>query len=107
MKIAVITGEESGDKLAASILRKLKNSTDKSIDLYGIGGKALDEIGIQKFHDISEINVMGIFEVLPKILQISKIINKILENQGKSCKYSIYILCNFVNFVNFEYYGNK
>ena len=76
MKIAVITGEESGDKLAASILRKLKNSTDNSIDLYGIGGKALDEIGIQKFHDISEINVMGIFEVLPKILQISKIINQ-------------------------------
>ena len=36
MKIAVITGEESGDKLAASILRKLKNSTDNSIDLYGI-----------------------------------------------------------------------
>ena len=79
MKIAVITGEESGDKLAASILRKLKNSTDNSIDLYGIGGKALDEIGIQKFHDISEINVMGIFEVLPKILQISKIINNTVE----------------------------
>ena len=79
MKIAVITGEESGDKLAASILRKLKNSTDNSIDLYGIGGKALDEIGIQKFHDISEINVMGIFEVLPKILQISKIINNTVK----------------------------
>ena len=79
MKIAIITGEESGDKLAASILKKLKNSTDNSIDLYGIGGKALDEIGIQKFYDISEINVMGIFEVLPKILQISKIINNTVE----------------------------
>ena len=79
MKIAIITGEESGDKLAASILKKLKNSTDNSIDLYGIGGKALDEIGIQKFYDISEINVMGIFEVLPKILQISKIINNAVK----------------------------
>ena len=75
MKIAVITGEESGDKLAASILRQFKNSIDKQVDLYGIGGKALDELGIQKFHDISEINVMGIFEVLPKVVQISRIIN--------------------------------
>lgn len=74
MKIAVITGEESGDKLAASILRKFKNSIDKEVDLYGIGGKALDDLGIQKFHDISEINVMGIFEVLPKVVQISRII---------------------------------
>jgi len=75
MKIVIITGEESGDKLAASILEKLKKSTDKTIEIYGIGGKALDEIGIKKFHDISEINVMGIFEVLPKLFKITKIIN--------------------------------
>ena len=37
------------------------------------------------------------------ILQISNLSKKILENQGKYCKKSIYILCNFVNIVN---YGN-
>jgi len=83
MKIVVITGEESGDHLGASLLIALEKIYDQKLDVYGIGGRALEERGLKKFYDISEINVMGIVEVIPKIFHIKKIINntvnKILE----------------------------
>ena len=83
MKIVVITGEESGDQLGASLLIALEKIYDQKLDVFGVGGKALEERGLKKFYDISEINVMGIVEVIPKIFHIKKIINntvdKILE----------------------------
>ena len=36
MKIAVITGEESGDKLAASAIKELKLQYKENIYLFGI-----------------------------------------------------------------------
>ena len=79
MKIAVITGEESGDKLAASAIKELKLQYKKNIHLFGIGGNALKKQGIDNLFDISEINVMGLIEVLPKVLKIKKIINKTVD----------------------------
>ena len=76
MKIVVITGEESGDYLGAALLSALEKFYDQKLDIYGIGGKALKRKGIKNFYDISEINVMGIVEVIPKIFQIKNIINK-------------------------------
>ena len=79
MKIAVITGEESGDKLAASAIRELKLQYRENIYLFGIGGNALKNQGIDNLFDISEINVMGLIEVLPKVIKINKIINKTVD----------------------------
>mgnify|MGYP001156697724 FL=1 len=79
MKIAVITGEESGDKLAASAIKELKLQYKKNIHLFGIGGNALKKQGIDNLFDISEINVMGLIEVLPKVLKINTIINKTVD----------------------------
>ena len=75
MKIVVITGEESGDYLGAALLNALEKFYDQKLDIYGIGGKALKSKGIKNFYNISEINVMGIIEVIPKIFHIKNIIN--------------------------------
>ena len=79
MKIVVITGEESGDYLGAALLSALDKFYNQKLDIYGIGGKALKRKGIKNFYDISEINVMGIVEVIPKIFQIKNIINKTIH----------------------------
>jgi len=83
MKIVIITGEESGDHLGASLVAALKKNYNQKLDIYGIGGKDLEKQGLKKFYDISEINVMGIIEVIPKIFHIRRIIknsvNKILD----------------------------
>ena len=43
MKIVVITGEESGDKLAASAIKELKEISNEPLKIYGIGGRALEK----------------------------------------------------------------
>ena len=70
MKIVIITGEESGDELGASLVDALRSSGLNEFELFGIGGSLLLERGMTNFHHIKEINVMGIIEVIPKILQI-------------------------------------
>ena len=79
MKLVIITGEESGDVLGASLMEALKKSYMKPIELYGIGGKELEKHNIKKFYNISDINVMGLIEVIPKIFKIKKIISQTVE----------------------------
>ncbi len=79
MKIVIITAEESGDELGASLVDALRSSGLNEFKLFGIGGSLLLERGMTNFHHIKEINVMGIIEVIPKILQIKKIINNVTE----------------------------
>ena len=79
MKIVVITAEESGDKLAASAIKELKRISNEPLKIYGIGGRALEKEGIQKFFDISDINVMGLIEVIPKIFKINQIIKSVVN----------------------------
>ena len=76
MKLVIITGEESGDVLGASLMDALKKSYLKPIELYGIGGKELEKHNIKNFYSISDINVMGLIEVVPKIFKIKKIISQ-------------------------------
>ena len=47
MKIVIITGEESGDELGASLVDALKESSLGKFELYGIGGSLLIKRGIQ------------------------------------------------------------
>ena len=79
MKLVIITGEESGDILGASLMSALKKIYMNPIDLYGIGGKELEKHNIKKFYNISEINVMGLIEVIPKVFKIKKIISTTVE----------------------------
>ena len=79
MKLVIITGEESGDVLGASLMDALKKSYLKPIELYGIGGKELEKHNIKNFYSISDINVMGLIEVVPKIFKIKKIISQTVK----------------------------
>ena len=67
MKIVIITGEESGDRLGAALMDSLKTLYKDDINLYGIGGNELKRHNIQNFFHFSDINVMGIIEVIPKL----------------------------------------
>ena len=80
MRIVIITGEESGDVLGASLVDALKESSINKFELYGIGGSLLLKRGIHNFHHINEISVMGIIEVIPKVRKINKIIPFIKKN---------------------------
>ena len=81
-KIFIVAGEVSGDQLGGILLKKLKTSNN-SINLYGIGGKNLIELGLKPIFSMDKISLMGLIEVLPKISELLSLIkftvNKIID----------------------------
>ena len=61
----VIAGEASGDMLGAGLVRGLRDLTGGLAQCVGIGGERMAEEGIESLFPISEMAVMGVFEILP------------------------------------------
>ena len=72
LRIGVIAGEESGQLLAADIIRHLEQQVGRPISLCGVGGSALAERGLNSLFDPEEIALMGISAVikaLPRLMR--------------------------------------
>ena len=81
-RIFIITGEPSGDKLAAKVILKLKQA-DKDIQFLSVGGEHLKALGIESLYDLKEITYLGFTKVLLNIFKIKRkineTVNKIIE----------------------------
>jgi len=77
-KIFILTGEPSGDKLASTIVLKLKSQNPK-IEYLSVGGTHLKKLGIESIFDLKEITYLGFTSVLLNIVKIKKQINKTVE----------------------------
>lgn len=64
LTIAVVAGEESGDLLAADLVRALARSSGREIRLIGIGGRHLQELGLRSLFDAGDIALMGVSAIL-------------------------------------------
>ncbi len=67
--IFLIAGESSGDFLGASLMRALR-SQRPDIEFIGVGGGRMAAAGLKSLFPMEELSVMGIAEVLPKLLHI-------------------------------------
>lgn len=83
--VYLIAGEASGDVLAAGLMRSLKRMTGGNIRFAGVGGVLMREEGLESLFPISEMAVMGVFEILPhapKLLRrIRQTVTDILSKQ--------------------------
>ncbi|MEL7390470.1 MAG: lipid-A-disaccharide synthase, partial [Pseudomonadota bacterium] len=77
MKVFVIAGEASGDRLGASFMRGLKSLTDVTFE--GVGGPLMQAEGMSSIFPMEELSVMGFVEVLPKIPQLKRRIRETAE----------------------------
>ena len=77
-KIFIVTGEPSGDKLAASVISKLKK-TNPNIEYLSVGGSHLQSLDIKSIFDLKDITYLGFTSVLFNILKIRNRINKTVE----------------------------
>ena len=77
-KIFVLTGEPSGDKLAATIISRLK-LLNPEIQYRSVGGTNLKNLGIKSIYDLKEITYLGFTSVLFNIFKIKSKINKTVE----------------------------
>ena len=74
-KIFIVTGEPSGDKLAAIVIAKLKLS-NPDIEYSCVGGAHLNSLGIKSIFELKEITYIGFTSVFFNIFKIRSRINK-------------------------------
>ena len=87
-KIFILTGEPSGDKLASTVISKLKKN-HSNIKFLSVGGSHLNSIGVKSIYDLNEITYIGFTSV---ILNLFKIRNKINETVKQIIKFDPDIL---------------
>ena len=77
-KIFVLTGEPSGDKLASTVISKLKIKNPNIVYL-SVGGTHLKNLGIQSIFNLKDITYLGFTSVLFNIFKIRNKINKTVK----------------------------
>ncbi len=74
--VLMVAGEASGDVHAAALLRALKEGVP-GLTAFGMGGAHLRAAGLEALYDASEISVMGLVEVLPKLFGILRVLKSL------------------------------
>ena len=77
-KIFILTGEPSGDKLAAEVIKKLKKSKI-NIEYLSVGGQHLNSLGIKSIYDQKDITYIAFTDILLNIFKIKKKINQTVK----------------------------
>ena len=70
-KIFILTGEPSGDKLASTVISKIKQK-NPNIEYLCVGGSNLNNLGIKSIFDVKEITYIAFTSVLLNIFKIKK-----------------------------------
>ena len=66
MKVFIIAGEPSGDRLGAALMAGLYDLR-AGVTFDGVGGDAMAALGLQSLFPMSDLSVMGLAEVLPRL----------------------------------------
>ena len=77
-KIFILTGEPSGDKLASTVIAKLKIQ-NQNIEYLSVGGTHIKKLGIQSIFDLKEITYLGFTSVLFNLFKIRNKINQTVD----------------------------
>ena len=77
-KVFILTGEPSGDKLASTVIHKLK-ILNPNIEYLCVGGTHLNSMGINSIFNLKEITYIGFTSVLFNIFKIKKRIDQTVE----------------------------
>ena len=77
-KIFILTGEPSGDKLAAEVIKQLKKSR-KDVEYLSVGGQYLNSIGIKSIYDQKDITYIAFTDILINIFKINKKIDETVK----------------------------
>ena len=104
LKIYLVSGEPSGDLLGARLMRALKQNAN--VSFYGVGGESMQAEGMESLFPISDLAVMGLFEVIPHLKKILSRIKETLDDIEKQ-KPDIVITIDSWNFSKEIHLGIK
>ncbi len=71
-KILIIAGEASGDLYGAHLVSALKERCPEA-EFFGVGGGRMKSAGVKIMHSINELAIMGVSEIIPKLMFIKKL----------------------------------
>ncbi|OWY06556.1 lipid-A-disaccharide synthase [Thioclava sp. IC9] len=71
MRLYVIAGEASGDKLGGALMAGI-NELAPQVEWSGIGGEEMGAQGLTSLFPMEELSVMGLMEVLPKYRHLKR-----------------------------------
>ena len=77
LKVFMIAGEVSGDKLGGALMEGLK--TLMPVEFFGVGGPLMEKQGMQSLFPMSELSLMGIVEILPKYRHLKRRIREVAD----------------------------
>ena len=78
MKLFVLAGEPSGDRLGAALMAGLKTLVPEVV-FEGVGGPLMQAEGMESLFPMDELSVMGIAEVLPKYPELRRRLHQTAE----------------------------
>lgn len=78
MKLFLVAGEPSGDRLGAALMAGLKEMAP-GVTFAGIGGPLMQAEGLTSLFPMEELSVMGIAEVIPKYFPLKRRIRQAAE----------------------------
>lgn len=71
LRLYLIAGEPSGDRLGAALMAGLKTLVP-SVEFHGIGGPLMQAEGMHSLFPMEELSIMGLIEVLPKYRHLKR-----------------------------------
>ena len=77
--VYLIAGEQSGDVLGARLMRAMR-AERSDLTFAGVGGSAMAALGLETLFPMSDLAVMGLVEVLPKLRLLRGRIRQTVED---------------------------
>ncbi|KUJ85887.1 lipid-A-disaccharide synthase [Ruegeria marisrubri] len=71
MRVFLVAGEPSGDRLGGALMEGLKTLVP-DVEFDGVGGPLMQAQGLDSRFPMSELSVMGLVEVLPKFFHLKR-----------------------------------
>lgn len=80
LRVYIIAGEPSGDLLGGRLMAALSEITDRKAQYIGVGGPEMASQGLSSLFPMTDLSVMGIAEVLPKIPKLLGRISEVVKD---------------------------
>lgn len=80
LRVYLVAGEASGDRLGAALMRGLTSEASGKIEFYGVGGPLMQAEGLTSLFDMNELSIFGLLEVLPKYRHLKRRLEEVAQD---------------------------